>query len=250
MITQSVTIDVGGNAMPAYLARPDDGKPRPAVIVLQEIFGVNTEIKRITELVAAAGYVALAINYYHRTHPELNEPYTPDGMKSGFAAAGGVTRAGLRADITAAMEWLNAQATVQSGHVGTWGFCFGGTASYFAATIDGIACAVSFYGGHIASPLPSGEAPMIEETKAIKAPLFLAFGGADASIPIESIEKIKTALEAAHKDFQLQIYPGQPHAFFRESTKAMPGAGGDEARSEAVSDAWKLTQAFFKKHLD
>ena len=88
MRSESFTIDVGGGSMPAYLARPDDGAPRPAVIVLQEIFGVNAEVKRITDLLASSGYVGLAINYYHRTHPDLNEPYTPEGLKHGFAAAG------------------------------------------------------------------------------------------------------------------------------------------------------------------
>src|SRR5450755_2366597 len=79
--------------MPCYLARPDDDGPRPAVIVLQEIFGVNTEVKRIADLLASHGYAALAINYYHRTHPDLNEPYTQEGLQNGFAAAGNITRA-------------------------------------------------------------------------------------------------------------------------------------------------------------
>ena len=130
MITHQFTIDVGGSAMPAYLARPDDGERRPAVIVLQEIFGVNAEVKRITDLVAAAGYVGLAINYYHRTHPDLNEPYTPEGMQAGFAAAGAVTKASLRADVAAAIDWLNAQDFVTFNHIATWGFCFGGTAAF------------------------------------------------------------------------------------------------------------------------
>ena len=86
METQSLTIDVAGSGMPAYLARPYGGSPRPAVIVLQEIFGVNAEVKRIADLVASAGYVGLAINYYHRTHPNLSEPYTQEGLQNGFKA--------------------------------------------------------------------------------------------------------------------------------------------------------------------
>ena len=93
MQTQDLTIDVDGSPMPSYLARPDGNEPKPAVIVLQEIFGVNAEVKRIADLFASAGYVALAINYYHRTHPKLNEPYTQEGLQVGFAAAGAVSRA-------------------------------------------------------------------------------------------------------------------------------------------------------------
>jgi carboxymethylenebutenolidase len=247
VIKQSVTIDVGGSAMPAYLARPDDSTPRPAVIVLQEIFGVNTEIKRITELIASAGYVGLAINYYHRTHPDLNEPYTPDGLKAGFAAAGAVTRATIAADITAATDWLNTQDAVKFNHVGTWGFCFGGTVAFLSATLEGISAAVCFYGGSIASGLPSGEPEALADAAALKAPLLLAFGGQDSYIPPASIARIRTALDAAHKRFQLEVYPDQDHAFFRDSTDTM--SSGD-AKSKAVADAWDRVQAFFGEHLD
>ncbi len=246
MISQSVTIDVGGSAMPAYLARPDDdGTPRPAVIVLQEIFGVNTEVKRITDLVASAGQVGLAINYYHRTHPDLNEPYTQEGLQAGFAAAGAVTRAGLAADLTAAIDWLNAQDYVHFGRIATWGFCFGGTVAFFSATLEGVVAAISFYGGHITNPLPSGEPPMLADAAKIKAPLLLAFGGKDDYIPPAAIEEIRTTLTADHKRFEIQVYPDEGHAFFRDSSSAM-SLGDDKA--QCVADAWDLVQAFLSKH--
>ena len=103
--TSHLKINVDGSHMPAYLARPDPASgPHPAVIVLQEIFGVNTEVRRIADLVASAGYVALAINYYHRTHPDLNEPYDPGGLERGFAAAGNVSKDTLRKDVAAAVD--------------------------------------------------------------------------------------------------------------------------------------------------
>jgi len=227
--------------MPAYLARPDGDEPRPAVIVLQEIFGVNTEVKRITDLVAAAGYVGLAINYYHRTHPDLNEPYNEQGLKNGFAAAGAVTKAGLRADVKAAIEWLNGQGFVKYNHIATWGFCFGGTTAFVTATLDGLAGAICFYGGHIAQPLPNGEAAPIDEAAEIQAPLLLAFGGKDDYIPPAAIEKIRQALTAAGKRFEIQVYPDEGHAFFRDSSAAM-------GSSTCVADAWDLVQAFLKEH--
>ncbi len=147
--------------MPCYLARPDGDEARPAVIVLQEIFGVNTEVKRISDLLAATGYVALAINYYHRTHPDLNEPYTQEGLQNGFAAAGGVTRATMLADVAAALDYLNKQDFVKFDHVATWGFCFGGSVAFESATLPGLCSAIAFYGGSIAArrrrcdPLPA-----------------------------------------------------------------------------------------------
>jgi carboxymethylenebutenolidase len=245
VLKQPFTIDVAGNAMPAYLARPEDGTPRPAVIVLQEIFGVNAEVQRITDLVASAGYVAVAINYYHRTHPNLNEPYTADGLQNGFAAAKNVTRATLTADLTATMDWLNAQDFVKFNHIATWGFCFGGTVAFLSATLEGVACAISFYGGSIASPMPNGDAAMLTETPNLKAPLLLAFGGNDDYIPQTDVENIRTTLTAAHKRFQIQVYPDMGHAFFRDSSASLDD--GDE-KAKCVADAWDLVQAFLAEH--
>jgi len=239
--SQAVTITVDGNPMPCYLARPDGDEPRPAVIVLQEIFGVNTEVKRITDLVASAGYVGLAPNYYHRTHPDLNEPYNEQGLQNGFQAAGAVTKAGLRSDIGAAMAWLNAQDYVHNNRIATWGFCFGGTVAFVTATLGGLCAAVCFYGGNIAQPLPGGEAAPIDEAAQIQAPLLLAFGGKDDYIPAEAIEKIRQALTAAGKRFEIQVYPEQGHAFFRDSSDAMDN-------SEDVADAWDLVQSFLTEH--
>jgi carboxymethylenebutenolidase len=246
MIKQSVTIDVGGSAMPAYLARPEGATPRPAVIVLQEIFGVNNEVKRITELVASAGYVGLAINYYHRTHPDLNEPYTQDGLQHGFAAAGAVTTEGLKADLTAAIAWLEAQDFVQHGRIATWGFCFGGTVAFLSATLPGVAAAIAFYGGSIAAPMPSGESEVLADAKDVKAPLLLVFGGQDTYIPPEAVDRIRTTLTELHKPFEIQVYPTESHAFFRESSAVM-SAGTPTAA--AVADAWHRVQAFLKKYL-
>ncbi len=242
MESQSVSIEVGGSAMPGYLARPDGDGPRPAVIVLQEIFGVNTEVKRISDLLASSGYVALAINYYHRTDPELNEPYTQEGLQNGFAAAAKVTRATMKADIAAAIDYLNTQDFVSFNRVATWGFCFGGSVAFISATMPGLSGAVCFYGGSIAAPFPSGEPEALADVADVRCPLLLAFGGKDAYIPAEAVEKISAGLTAAHKKFQIQVYPDQDHAFFRDSSAVI-----DSSRD--VADAWELVQAFFTDHL-
>jgi carboxymethylenebutenolidase len=240
--SESLSIDVGGSPMPCYLARPEQDGPRPAVIVLQEIFGVNTEVKRIADLLASTGYVALAINYYHRTHPNLNEPYTPEGLQNGFAAAGNITRATIRADLTASIDYLNSQAYVESGHLATWGFCFGGTMAFESATVAGLDAAIAFYGGNIAAPLPSGEPEVLADTDAIRIPLLLAFGGKDDYINAETVERIRATLSAAHKDFEIKVYPEQGHAFFRDSSAAL-------TTSEDVADAWNVVQTFLKTHV-
>jgi carboxymethylenebutenolidase len=237
--------------MPAYLARPDTEAARPAVIVLQEVFGVNAEVKRITDLVAGAGYVGLAINYYHRTHPNLNEPYTPEGLQAGFAAARAVTKASLREDVGAAIDWLNAQSFVRKDRIATWGFCFGGTVAFATANLPGLAGAICFYGGSIASPLPSGEAGAIEDAAKVRVPLLLAFGGKDAYITPEHIELIRKALTDAGKSFEIVVYPNQDHAFFRNSGAQLDAAGASQSPALGeVADAWKRVQSFLREHLE
>lgn len=241
MKPEAVTVDVQGSSMPCYLARPDADGARPAVIVLQEIFGVNTEVKRIADLLASAGYVALAINYYHRTHPDLNEPYTQEGLQNGFAAAGNVTRATLKADLRAALDYLNAQPFVQFDRIATWGFCFGGSVAFESATLPGLRGAIAFYGGHIAAALPSGEPELLADVSEIRCPLLLVFGGRDGYITPDTVGRITTALTEAHKTFQVKVYPEQEHAFFRDSS-AMLGSSAD------VADAWALVQTFLREH--
>jgi len=239
-----IQIEHDGSSMAAYLARPDAASgPHPAVIVFQEIFGVNEEVKRICDLVASAGYVALAPNYYHRTHPNLNEPYTAEGTERGFAAAGNVTRDSLRQDTIASRDWLDAQDFVKTGKVATWGFCFGGTVAFLSAGIPGIAGAVCFYGGQIASPMPGGEPEALADAKDVTCPVLLAFGGEDQWIKAEHVERIRRTLDEAGKDFQIQIYPSEGHAFFRGSSEHIGGAD----HSQVVADAWSLVQVFFKK---
>lgn len=239
MVSHQFAIDVAGSPMPAYLARPDGDTPRPAVIVLQEIFGVNTEVRRITDLVAGAGYVGLAINYYHRTHPHLNEPYTQEGLERGFVAAQATTPDGLRDDVRAAAAWLGDQPFVAPGRIATWGFCFGGTVAFVTSTLEEISAAVCFYGGSIAQSL--------DEAPKVHAPLLLVYGADDAYIPAEDIEKTRAALTAAGKTFEIEVYGGQDHAFFRDGGRLAHGANADTPR--AVSDAWARVQEFLERNL-
>ncbi|HEY8312952.1 MAG TPA: dienelactone hydrolase family protein [Candidatus Baltobacteraceae bacterium] len=253
MIKQDLSIAVDGSQMPAYLARPEEGSGQhPAVIVLQEIFGVNNEVKRITDLVASAGYVGIAINYYHRTHPDLNEPYNSDGLKNGFVAAGQVSRTTLRNDVTATIEWLNQQNFVKRGKVATWGFCFGGTVAFVTATLPELSGAVCFYGASIASELPNGEPEGLADIAQISCPLLLCFGGKDASITHEQVDRITAELKAAGTNARVQVYPEVGHAFFRHgSSAALTDHKGtsDEAIAEAVADSWNVVQSFFKRVL-
>jgi carboxymethylenebutenolidase len=241
IVSQDLEIPAGDSRMPAYLARPGSQGTFPAVIVLEGIYGFDDELRRITELLAGFGYVGLAINYFRRTHPALAEPFTPEGRARGEAAAAAVKREQARADVAAARDWLNEQPFVDTGHVGTWGFGFGGTIAFVSATLAGINAAVVFYGQSIASLMPSGEAAPLEDVKQIRAPLLLVFGGQDVLISHGDVDLITNTLEANHKKFEVQLYPNVGHSFFR--------ATPDTHSTREAADAWDRVQAFFRKHL-
>jgi carboxymethylenebutenolidase len=251
VISDRVSIPVDGASMPAFMARPELGSgPHSAVIILPEVYGITPEMERVAALVASAGGVGLAINFYHREHPEFNQPYIESGAQAGLQAARKVTRATLRADVKAAMEWLDQQEFVKRGRIATWGFCIGGGAAFVTATLPSLRGAVCYYGSQIAKPFPSGEPEGLVDAAQIACPLLLVFGDEDPSIPPEQIDRIGRALDDAGKDFTIQVYPHVGHAFFRQGSKAaiaQAEADSDEAVALAVADAWDLTYAFFRQ---
>jgi carboxymethylenebutenolidase len=241
IVSSQLSIDVGSGSMPAYLSRPGDPGSYPAVIVLEGVYGFDDELKRITDLLASTGYVGLAINYFYRTNPDFQEPFSEAGRAAGVAASRSIQKAQVRDDVAAARDWLNDQPFVDSGRVGTWGFGFGGTVGFVTSTLPGILAAVVFYGQSIDTPMPSGEAPPIEDAKQVRAPLLLVFGGADELITPKEIEDISTTLTDCNKKFQMQLYPNVGHSFFRATMASV-------ATREAA-DAWDLVQAFFGRNL-
>jgi carboxymethylenebutenolidase len=241
IVSSDVSIAVADGSMPAYLARPAADGSYPGVIVLEGVFGFDDELRRITELLASFGFVGLAINYFHRTDPDFKQPYTDEGRAAGEAATENVKKADVLADVGAARDWLNSQDFVNTGHVGTWGFGFGGTLAYVTATLPGINAAVAFYGQSIVSLMPDGEAAPIEDTKNLRAPLLLVFGGQDRMISTDDVQSITDALKASGKKFDIQLYPNVGHSFFRTTT--------DTTSAREAADAWDRVQAFFGKYL-
>ena len=237
--------------MPAYLARPEEGSgPHSAVVIIPEIFGVTPEMRAIADHVAGAGGVALAINFYHRVDPDFAPGYGEAGIQAGIAAAKTVTRASIHADVAAAVAWLNEQPFVRAGNVATWGFCIGGSLAFVTADLPEVSGAVCFYGSQITRPFMNGEPEGLADVAKICAPLLLVYGGEDTGIPPEAIERARATLDAAGKDFAIQVYPKVGHAFFRHGTQAAVAEKSDqsdEAVAQATADAWHLSLAFFKR---
>jgi carboxymethylenebutenolidase len=222
MISGEVSISSTGGKLPGYIARPDTGV-HPAVIVLEGVYGFDDEMRRMTDLVASAGYVGCAIDYLR-----------------GLPVTEGFNGQTVARDIAATRDWLNEQPYVSRGKVAMWGFGVGGSVAFMAASLPGLSSSISFYGQSIAKGLPDGGDAPIRTAEEIRTPLLLVFGGRDELITEADIERIRQRLQAAGKVAEIQIYANVGHSFFRESS--------DTIATREIADAWDRVQSFLSKH--
>lgn len=239
---ERVTVPVGSATMPAYLARPTAPGTYPAVLVFQEIFGVNHHIRSVADRVAAEGYVALAPEVFHRTAPGIELKYDAAGLERGIGLMNHVKASDAIADVQGALDYLKTRREVGGRGVGAMGFCFGGHLTYLAACELPIAAGVSFYGGGIAVGAPGGESPpTIDRTPKMKGSMLCLFGEKDGYIPLAQAAAIKEALATAHVDHEVVVYPGVGHGFFCDER-----ADYDATSAE---DAWHRLTGLFRRKL-
>jgi len=211
-----------GFALSAYRAEPS-GKPRGGLVVIQEIWGVNSHIRSVADGYAADGYLAIAPALFDRVERGVvMDQYTPDTMQKGIGYMQKVNVEHALMDVRAAVETASS-----AGKVGVVGFCFGGRMAWLAASrVDGIAASVPYYGGGI--PGLASEKP--------KCPVMLHFGERDAHIPVESVEQFKKA----HPALPVYLYPAD-HGFNCDQRSSYDAAAAKLARER--------TLAFFRQHV-
>ncbi len=211
-----------GHTLAGYRVAPK-GTPRGGLVVVQEIFGVNSHIKRVCDGFAADGYVALAPAIFDRVERDFAIGYKPEDIERGRNVRGKIPLEDAVKDVRAAVKALGAERL----KVGVVGYCFGGTLAWLAATrIDGVACAVGYYGGGIADA--AGEKP--------RCPVLLHFGETDQSIPPDHHARVR----AAHPDLPMHLYPAG-HGFNCDERASYHEPSATLAR--------KRTLEFLAKHL-
>jgi carboxymethylenebutenolidase len=181
-----------GHQFQAYLAAPA-GKPRGAVVVLQEIFGVNSHIRAVTDGFAADGYTAIAPSLFDRIRRGIQLGYGPEDRQQAIGYMQQLKTADTLKDVGAAIAVVK-----NSGRIGVVGYCWGGRVAYLAACDLPVVCAVVYY-GKVADLLD----------KKPKRPVMYHFGALDKSIPVSDVEKIK----AAHPESPLFLHEGADHGF-------------------------------------
>ena len=178
-----------GQRLAGYRAAPSSA-PRAGLVIVQEIFGVNAHIKRVCDGFAADGFVALAPAIFERVEPGFAIGYSPEDIERGRAVRMKIPLDDMVKDVRAAVRALEGDGL----KVGVVGYCLGGTIAWLAATrIDGVRCAVGYYGGGIADA--AEERP--------RCAVLLHFGETDQSIPPEHHKRIA----AVHPEVPMHIYP-------------------------------------------
>ncbi len=199
---RTISIPVRGGAMQTYVAVPDSGSG-PGLLLLQEIFGVNSYVRSIADQFAEEGYTVVAPDLFWRLEPGVELGHGEADMKTAFDLLG-------RFDVVKAVEDIAATAAALramrecSGKIGALGFCLGGKLAYLAAARAGVDAAVSYYGVGIETAL--------DEAARIRCPMVLHFAGADRFVPPAAVERIRAAF-AGRNDVAIYEYPGVDHAF-------------------------------------
>ena len=207
-----------GHQLDAYRAEPS-GAPKGGLVVVQEIFGVNSQIRSTVDHFAGLGYTTIAPALFDRVGKDIELGYNEDDFATGRETRGKITDEWITADVSAAV-----QEVASAGKVSVIGFCFGGYATYVAAcTVNGVSAAMPFYGGGIAAKVGDMQP---------KCPTQFHFGDKDAAIPLDDLQKIKDALQ----DSPLYVYDDSGHGFTCDDRDSFNAGATERAFARAV--AW------------
>ena len=202
-----------GHAFTAYLARPA-GKPRAGLVVIQEIFGVNSHIRSVTDGFAKDGYLAIAPALFDRVQANVEVGYDPASIAAGREFRAKVSWDDALKDIAAAATQVKS-----AGKVGCVGYCWGGSLAWLAATRLDFAAAVGYYGGQVFDF--RAETP--------RCPIILHFGERDHGIPMEKVEAVKKA----HPGVPVHTYPAG-HGFNCDQRADFDAAAASLARTRTL----------------
>jgi carboxymethylenebutenolidase len=237
MTTHSqITIDTADGPMPAFAAAPV-GVARGGVLVVQEAFGVTTHIEEVADRLADAGWYALAPAFFHRQGSPV---FGYDDVAAVMPVMGELSAGGIAVDVAAGFDHLDQQGFAP-GRIGIVGFCMGGSVTFSAATSRAVGAAVTFYGGGIAEGrfgLPS----LVDLAPHLATPWLGLYGDLDSGIPVEEVERLRTAVDLAPVVAEIVRYPDAAHGFNCNDRPAV-------FNPRASADGWQRTLDWFDRHL-
>ena len=235
-----VTIPVGDFKMPAYRAAPAGVRNAPVVLVVSEIFGVHEHIADVARRFARLGCFAVA--------PELFVRQGDAGSYGEIAkllaeVINKVPDAQVMGDLDATVAWARGQGA-DATKLGVTGFCWGGRITWlYSAHNPAVKAGVAWYGRLAGAPSPLTPSHPVDVAGRLHGPVLGLYGGQDAGIPLDTVDKMKAALAAgspAARRSEFVVYPEAPHAFHADYRPSY--------RQAAAEDGWKRCVAWFKAH--
>jgi carboxymethylenebutenolidase len=233
-----VFVDVAGFKVPAYVARPAGKTNLPVVLVISEVFGVHEYIADTARRFAKAGYLAIAPELFARQGDPTKYNVIADLIREVVSK---VPDAQVMTDLDGIVAWAGANGGNTS-KVAITGFCWGGRITWlYAAHSKNVKAGVAWYGRLVGQPNDLQPKNPVDLVASINGPVLGLYGGADTGIPLDTVERMKTALKdgsAAAKKSEFVVYDGAPHAFHADYRPSF--------RKEPAEDGWKRCVDWFK----
>lgn len=232
-----IRIPTSDGDIPAYRAMPAVGRAFPAVLVVQEIFGVHEHIKDVCRRFAKAGFLALAPELYAR-QGDVSTLTTIDDIRKIVAK---VPDFQVMADLDAAAAWIKTSGLGNIEKLGITGFCWGGRIVWlYAAHSTHVKAGVAWYGRLVGKTTELQPRHPLDIVGNLKAPVLGLYGGSDQGIPPETVDQMTKALKTANSGSTIIVYPDTPHAFFADYRPSY--------RQQAAEDGWRRLLAWFTQH--
>jgi carboxymethylenebutenolidase len=233
-----VKIPVKDGEIPAYRAAPARAGWYPVVLVVQEIFGVHEHIKDVCRRFAKLGHLAVAPEMYAR-EGDVSKMTNIGEIISKVVSR--VPDAQVMSDLDAAVDWAGKSGKGDVAKLAVTGFCWGGRITWlYAAHNARVKAGGAWYGRLVGQATPNTPRHPVDVAGDLKAPVLGLYGGKDAGIPLDTVEKMRAALKAAGNNSEIIVYPDADHGFHADYRPSYDKA--------AATDAWQKLQAWFKKH--
>ncbi|HJV61450.1 MAG TPA: dienelactone hydrolase family protein [Albitalea sp.] len=237
LLAGEVSIPSADRSLPAYRSVPLVPGPHPIVLVVQEIFGVHEHIKDVTRRLAKLGYLAVAPELYVR-QGDPTRYASLDELREKIVSR--VPDAQVLADLDATLDWATRHGG-DAARAGITGFCWGGRITWlYAAHQPALKAAVAWYGKLTAAHTPLQPRHPLDVAATLQVPVLGLYGGQDASIPPDQVERMRDALQQAGSASQLIVYPQAPHAFYADYRPSY--------RAQEAADGWQRMLDWFGRH--
>jgi carboxymethylenebutenolidase len=233
-----VMIPVADGDMPAYRAMPASGGPFPVVLVVQEIFGVHEYLKDVCRRLGKEGYMAISAELYARQGSVAD---LQDVQQIISKVVSKVPDAQVMSDLDAAVAYAKASGQGDTGRLGITGFCWGGRITWlYAAHKPELKAGVAWYGRLVGNETALTPRHPVELAAELKAPVLGLYGGQDNGIPLDTVERMRTACKEAGKTCKFEVYPDAGHAFHADYRPSY--------REGPAKDGWARMLAWFRAH--